>query len=99
MHGRKKNEKGCQHLEKLQPQILALHSKLDLLLACDYKPDKPIFELPIKEGMKLRSRNLETWVRLVTSTVKQADAAQCLGDTNHTITTFFLAPALPDPAY
>jgi hypothetical protein len=71
-----------------------LYSKQALLLACD----KPIFDLPIHERMKLHSRELETWVRLVTPTVKRAlaDADQYLRDTNYTITDF-LAPARPDP--
>ena len=65
-----------------------------MLLACD----KPIFDLPIHERLKLPSRELETWVRLVTPTVKRAlaDAEQCLRDTNCAITDF-LAPAHPDP--
>ena len=68
---------------------------MDLLLACD----KPIFELPILERMKLHSRELvETWVRLVTPTVKRAlaNAAQHPRDTNYNITGF-LTPARPDP--
>ena len=67
---------------------------MDLLLACD----KPIFELPIQERLKLQSRELDTWVRLVTPTVKRAlaDATQYLRDTIHTITDF-LTPASPDP--
>ena len=48
--------------------------------------------------MKLHSRELETWVRLVTPTVKRAlaDAEQYIRDTNHTMPNF-LAPARPDP--
>ena len=67
---------------------------MDLLLACD----KPIFELPILERMKLNSREIETWVRLVTPTVKRAlaDTAQYLRDTNYNITDF-PTPARPDP--
>ena len=67
---------------------------MDLLLACD----KPIFDLPILERMKLHSRELETWVRLVTPTVKRAlaDAAQHLRETNFNITDY-LTPARPDP--
>ena len=60
-HGREKDEKERKRLEKLQPRVLALYSKVDLLLACD----KPIFELPIQEWLKLHSRELETWVQLV----------------------------------
>ena len=80
---------------KIHPRITALYSKVDLLLACN----KPIFELlPILEQMKLYSRELETWVRLVTPTFKRAlaDAAQHLRDTNYNITDF-LTPARPDP--
>jgi hypothetical protein len=45
--------------------------------------------MPIDERMKLKSRELTTWVRLVTVTVKGAiaDAEQCLRDTNHSIST------------
>ena len=48
--------------------------------------------------MKLNSRELETWVRLVTPTVKRAlsDAANHLRDTNRAMPSF-LAPAWPDP--
>jgi hypothetical protein len=74
--------------------VLALYSKRDLLLACD----KPIFDVPIDERIKLKSGELSTWVRLVTATVKRAiaDAEQSLHDTNHSITAF-LAAARPDP--
>ena len=68
---------------------------MDLLLACD----KPIFELPILERMKLHSsRELESWVRLVTPTVKRAlaNAKKHLPNTNYNITGF-LSPARPDP--
>ncbi len=60
--------------------------------------DRQMFELPILERMKLNSRELETWVRLVTPTVKRAlsDAATNLRNTNHTIPSL-LAPARPDP--
>ena len=93
LHGREKDEKERKRLKKLQP--LALYSRVDLLLACD-KPT--IFELPIQERLKLYSRELEAWVRLVTPTVKRAltDAAQYLRDANHTITAF-LTPARPNP--
>ena len=59
---------------------------------------RQIFELPILERMKLNSRELETWVQLVTRTIKRAlsDAATDLCNTNHAIPSF-LAPALPDP--
>ena len=48
--------------------------------------------------MKLQSRELETWARLVTPTVKRAlaDAARYLRDTDHTITAF-LASIRPVP--
>jgi hypothetical protein len=74
--------------------VLALYSKRDLLLACD----KPIFDMPIDERMKLKSGELSTWVRLVTTTVKRAiaDAEQYLRETNHSITAF-LATTRPDP--
>jgi hypothetical protein len=69
--------------------------KQDLLLASG----KQIFELPIHVRMLLHSRKLETWVRLVTPTVKRAlaDAEQPLFDTNHTIMDL-IAPARPDSA-
>ena len=49
--------------------------------------DRQIFELPILERMKLNSRKLETWVRLVTPTVKRAlsDAGTDLRNTNHAV--------------
>jgi hypothetical protein len=67
-----------------------LCSKQDFLLACD----RPIFDMPIDERMKLKSGELTTWVRLVTATVKRAiaDAEQHLRDTKHSIISF-LAPA------
>jgi hypothetical protein len=94
LHGRDNDEKERKRLEKLRPRILALYAKKDLLMACD----KPILELPIHTRMKLHSRELETWVRLVTPTIKRAlaDAEQHLRDTNYTITDF-LAHARPDP--
>ena len=94
-HGGEKDENERKRLEKLQPQVLTLYSKVDLLLAYD----KPIFELPIQEQVKLHRQKLETWAQLVTpSSIKRAlaDAAQYLLNTNHTITAF-LAPARPDP--
>ena len=83
--------------DELHPRVIALYSKVDLLLACN----KPIFELPsLEERMELHhdSREIETWVRLVTPTVKRAlaDAALYLRDTNYNITDF-LTPARPDP--
>ena len=80
LHGKEKDEQERKRLEKIHPRVTALYSKVDLLLACD----KPIFDLPILERMKLHSRELETWVRLVTPTVKRAiaDAAQQLRDAN-----------------
>ena len=94
LHGREKDEKERKELEKLHLKVLLLYSKVNLLLDCA----KPIFELPIQERLKLHSRELETWVRLVTPTIKRAlaDAAQYLRDTNHTITAF-LTPAWLDP--
>ena len=56
LHGREKDEQEGKRLEKLHPRGIALYFKVDLLLACD----KPIFELPILERMKLHSRELET---------------------------------------
>ena len=61
----RKDEQERKRLEKLHLRVIALYSKVDLLLACD----KPIFELPILERMTQHSRELETWVRLVTPTV------------------------------
>jgi hypothetical protein len=63
------------------PRITALCSKQDLLLASD----KQRFELSIHARMLLHSRELKTWVRLVTPSVKRAlaDAEQHLPDTNH----------------
>jgi hypothetical protein len=57
--------------------------------------DKQIFKLPMHDRMLLCNRKLETWVRLVTPTVKRgalANAEQHLCDTNYTIPDF-LAPA------
>jgi hypothetical protein len=93
-HGHENDEKERKRIDKLCFQIHALHSKQPLLLGCD----RPIFDLPIDESMKLKSGELTTWVKLVAATVKRAiaDPEQCLRDTNHTITTF-LTPARPDP--
>jgi hypothetical protein len=94
LHGRENDEKERKRIEQLRFRVLALYSKRDLLLACD----KPIFDMPIDERMKLKSGELSTWVRLVTATVKRAiaDAEQYLRETNHSITAF-LATARPDP--
>jgi hypothetical protein len=94
LHGHENDEKERKRIEQLRFRVLALHSKHDLLLACD----KPIFDMPIDEPMKLKSGELSTWVRLVTATIKRAiaDAEQHLHDTNHSITAF-LATARPDP--
>ena len=56
-----------------------------------------IFELLILERMKLHSRELETWIRLVTPIVKRAlvDAAHYLHDTNYNIADF-LNPTRPE---
>jgi hypothetical protein len=81
-------------LEKPSPRITALCAMQDLLLASD----KQIFEFPIHDRMLLHGRELETWARLVTPTVKTAlaDAEQHLRDTNCNMPDF-LAPARPDP--
>ncbi len=94
LHGHENDEKERKRIDKLRFQIQALYSKQPMLLACD----RPIFDLPIDERMKLKSGELTTWVKLVTATVKRAiaDAEQCLRDTNNTITTF-LTPARPHP--
>jgi hypothetical protein len=94
LHGRENDEKERKRIEQLRFRVLAVYSKQDLLLACD----KPIFDMPINERMKLKSGELSTWVLLVTTTVKRAmaDAEQHLCDTNHSITAF-LATARPDP--
>ena len=94
LHGREKDEQERNRLKKLHPQVLALYSKVDRLLACE----KPIFELPILEPVKLHSREIESWVQLVTQTVKRAlaDNAQYFCVTNYNITDF-LTPARPDP--
>jgi hypothetical protein len=94
LHGRDKDEQERKRMEKLRPHVLALYSKQSLLLACD----KSILELPIQERMKLHSRELATWIALVTPTVKRAvaDSDTYLRTTNQSITAF-LAPARPDP--
>ena len=95
LHDQEKDEKERKQLEKLQPRVLTLYSNVDLFLACN----KPIFELPNQERLKVHSRELEIWVRLVTPpTVKRAlaDAAQYLHNTNYTITAL-LTPARLDP--
>ena len=95
-HGREKDEKERRRLERLQPRVLlALYSKVDLLLACD----KPIFDLPtIQERVKLFSRELEPGYGLSLPLANEralADAAQYLCDNNHTITAF-LTSVRPD---
>ena len=59
--------------------------------------DRQNFELPMLERMKLSGRELETWVQLVTPTVKRvlSDATTDLCNTNHAIPSL-LAPARPD---
>ena len=80
LHSRKKKEQGRKRLEKLHPRVIALYSKVDLLLACD----KPIFELPILERMKLvYSREIETWVRLVNPTVEASPRRRCSAPSRH----------------
>ena len=83
-----------KRLEKILPGARALCSKRDQMLV----GNRQIFELPIPERMKLSSRKLETWMRLVTPTVKQAlsDAATDLRNANHAAPSL-LAPARPDP--
>jgi hypothetical protein len=93
LNGCDSDEKERKMLEKLRPRITALCAEQDLLLASD----KQIFEFPIHDRMLLHSREVETWARLVTSTVKTAlaDAEQHLHDTNCTMPDF-LALARPD---
>jgi hypothetical protein len=94
LHGRDKDENERKRLEKLHPRVVALYAKKDSLLA----RDKTILALPIQDRMQLHSRELATWVNLVTPTIKRAitDAEHYLRATNHTIHDF-LAPARPDP--
>ena len=94
LHGRDKDEAERKRLEKLRPRVSALYATRDSLLATD----KSIFDLPMHQRLQQHSRELATWVRLVTPTVKRAlaDAAQQLRNTNHTITSL-LPPARPDP--
>ena len=94
LHRRDKEEKKHKRLAKQRPRILALYSTKDRLLACD----KPILDLPLPDRLKLHSRELETWIRLVTPTIKRAlaDADQYIRAINYAITDF-LAPACPDP--
>jgi hypothetical protein len=94
LHGRGSNEKEGKRLKKLPPRITALCAKQDLLLASN----KQTFEHPIHAHMMpLHSRALETWVRLVTPTVKRAltNAEQHLCVTN--CATLESSPLL-DPA-
>jgi hypothetical protein len=56
LHGRQNDEKEGKRIEQLRFRVLALCSKRDLLLACD----KPIFDMPIDERMKLKSGELST---------------------------------------
>jgi hypothetical protein len=67
--------------EKILPRVRALCSKCDQMLVAD----RQTLKLPILERMKLSSRELETWVRLVTPTVKRAlsDAATNPRNANH----------------
>jgi hypothetical protein len=90
LHGRKEDETERKRLEKSRPQVSAPHATHALLLAFH----KQLFKLPMQQRMQLHSRQLETWVRLVTRTVKGAiaDADQFLYDANHTITSLLATP-------
>jgi hypothetical protein len=93
LHGRDKTERERKRLEKLTPQVVALYDTVDRLLA----NDKIIFETPITERLKTPSRELETWIKLVKPTVKQAiaDADAFILQTNHTLQTYLVTR--PDP--
>ena len=84
LHGREKDKKECKRLEKLEPRVLALYSKVDSLLACQ----KPISELPIQERLKLHSRELESWIQeLVIPAVKS--------EPSPTLLSTFVVPTTP----
>jgi hypothetical protein len=94
LHGRDKFEKERKRIDKLTPRIIALYAQKDILLA----QDKDILALPITDRLKQHSRELTTWLALVTPTIKRAaaDAAKHLHNTNHVITSF-LPHARDDP--
>jgi hypothetical protein len=88
LHGREKNERECKRIEKLAPQVIALYAQVDHLLASD----KILFDTPIAERLQAPSREISTWIRPVTPTIKQAlaDANTLIRDTNHTIPTLLV---------
>jgi hypothetical protein len=94
LHGRDNAEQEQKRKEKLRPHVIALYATVDSLLACD----KPIFDTPIRDRLKAPSREIATWIRLVTPTVKRAlaDAKSYLLRTNHRIEPF-MTIARPDP--
>jgi hypothetical protein len=95
LHGRDKEEKERKRIDKLTPRIHAIYALKDRLLACD----KPILDLPIHDRLQLHSRELSTWLALITPTVKRAvaDADKYLQETNHTITHCYMTNARHDP--
>ena len=60
LHGRENSEKEGERLEKLHPRVLALYSKVDLLLACDNKANLQTPNPITDEIPQQRSRNLGT---------------------------------------
>jgi hypothetical protein len=93
LHGRDRQQRELQRIEKLTPRVTALYAKADLLLAAD----KDIFAIPLPVRLTFPSSELSTWVKLVTPTVKRAisDANEFLRRTNTTLHAH-LVPR-PDP--
>jgi hypothetical protein len=93
LHGNDRATKEAKRLQKITPRVVALYEKVDTLLAAD----KSIFEMPIEIRLQSHINELESWVRLVTPTVKRAitDANTNLRNTSHTLHPF-LVPR-PDP--
>jgi hypothetical protein len=93
LHGHDRNSRARKRLEKITPQVVALYAQAGTLLAAD----RDIFDIPIERRLQSHIREIETWVRLVTPTVKRAvaDANQLLHTTNHTMHTYLIPRADP----
>jgi hypothetical protein len=68
LHGRDRPQREQKRMEKLKPKVTALYAQVGSLLA----EDKVLFDVPIQTKLKLSSGELESWIKLVTPTVKRA---------------------------
>jgi hypothetical protein len=68
LHGRDRQQREQKRLEKLTPKVEALYDQATTLLTAD----KEIFAIPIHTRLTFPSREIETWIKLVTPTVRRA---------------------------